>query len=118
MMNRVVLVGRLTKDIELRKTTQGKSIATFTVACNRDKENADFIQVDTWEKQADFMAQYGKKGMLVAVDGKIRTNKWEQNGRTEYSTHVMADIVRLLERREETAAPRDEYMLDDKDLPY
>lgn len=117
MINRVVIVGRLTKDVELKKTNQGKSVSTFTLAVNRDKEKADFIQVDIWEKQAEFMSQYGKKGMLVGVDGSIRTEKWEYNGRTEYSTHVLAEKVRLLERKKEEE-PKNDYALDDEELPY
>lgn len=104
MINRVVLVGRLTKDIELRKTSQGVSTSTFTLACDRavkkdGQHTADFIQCVAWRQSADFLGQYAKKGDAVAVDGHITTRNYEgQNGRV-YVTEVNCESVRLISRK-------------------
>jgi single-strand DNA-binding protein len=77
MINRVVLVGRLTREINLRKTGTGTSVASFTVACNRrfsgqnQDQSADFINCVAWRQTADFMAQYAAKGSLVGIEGRI-----------------------------------------------
>lgn len=104
MINRVVLVGRLTKDIELRKTPQGVSTSTFTLACDRavkkdGQPTADFIQCVAWRQSADFLGQYARKGSVVAVDGHITTRNYEgQNGRV-YITEVNCESVRLISRK-------------------
>jgi single-strand DNA-binding protein len=103
MINRVVLVGRLTKDIEVRKTTTGLSTATFTLACNRRFQGkdaqgptADFINCVAWRQQADFLGSYAKKGSIVGVEGRITTRNYEgQNGRV-YVTEVVCDSVQLI----------------------
>lgn len=104
MINRVVLVGRLTKDIELKKTGTGLSVASFTVACNRRQsqgnQQADFINCVAWRQTADFLAQYAKKGALVGVEGRISTRNYEANdGRKVYVTEVVCDSCQLLESR-------------------
>jgi single-strand DNA-binding protein len=106
MINRVVLVGRLTKDIEVRKTTTGLSTATFTLACNRRFQGkdaqgptADFINCVAWRQQADFLGSYAKKGSIVGVEGRITTRNYEgQNGRV-YVTEVVCENMRMLENR-------------------
>ena len=107
MINRVVLVGRLTRDIELRKTTSGISTTTFSLACdrryssNRDSSQptADFISCVAWRQQADFLASYAHKGDVVAVDGHISTRNYEgANGRV-YVTEVTCENVRLVSSR-------------------
>ncbi len=101
MINRVVLVGRLTKDIELRKTTTGISTTSFTVACNRrtrsdQGQSADFINCVAWRQSAEFLANYAQKGSIVAVEGHITTRNYEgQNGRV-YVTEVTAESVQLI----------------------
>lgn len=101
MINRVVLVGRLTKDIELRKTTTGISTTSFTIACNRrtrsdQGQTADFINCVAWRQSADFLANYAQKGSIVAVEGHITTRNYEgQNGRV-YVTEVTAENVQLI----------------------
>lgn len=103
MINNVVLVGRLTKDIDLRKTTSNISTCTFTLACDRRFKStqegaatADFIQCVAWRQSADFLAQYATKGAIVAVEGSIQTRNYEgQNGRV-YVTEVLAERVRLI----------------------
>ena len=103
MINRVVLVGRLTKDIEVRKIPSGASTTTFTLACDRRYQgrdnngpSADFIQCVAWRQSADFLGQYARKGSVVAVDGHITTRNYEgQNGRV-YVTEVTCENVRII----------------------
>ena len=108
MINRVVLVGRLTKDVEVRKTNTGLSVAGFTVACDRNRsrsdengqQTADFINCTAWRQTADFLGMYAKKGAMVGVDGRIQTRSYDgQDGRRVYVTEVVADSVQLLESR-------------------
>ena len=103
MINRVVLVGRLTRDPELRKTGSGASVVSFTVACDRrfksqGQPDADFISCGACNKVADLMAQYLHKGSLVGVEGRIQTRNYDDaNGRRVYVTEVGADSVQFLE---------------------
>lgn len=105
-MNRVVLVGRLTKDAELRYTPSGVAVASFTLAVNRPFANqqgereADFINVVAWRKTAENLANYTTKGSLVAVDGRLQTRSYEKDGRRVYVTEVVADTVQFLSRPE------------------
>lgn len=105
MINRVVLVGRLTKDPVLRKTGAGKSVVSFTTACDRKvktdgQPTADFINCIAWNKVADLMAQYLHKGSLVGVEGRIQTRSYDdQTGKRVYITEVVADSVQFLESK-------------------
>lgn len=106
MINRVVLVGRITKDPELRKTQSGISTVRFTLACNRrfsgkdGNQQADFISCVAWRQSADFLANYVKKGALLGVEGSIQTGSYQdQNGRTVYTTDVVCDSVQILEQK-------------------
>lgn len=103
MINRVILVGRLTKDPILRKTQSGASVTSFTVACDRrikaeGQPTADFINCVCWNKVADNTAQYTHKGSLVGVEGRIQTRSYDdQSGRRVYVTEIVADSVQFLE---------------------
>ena len=103
MINRVILVGRLTRDPQPRKTPNGKSVTSFTVACDRKtkvegQENADFINCACWNKLADNVAQYTHKGSLVGVEGRIQTRSYDdQSGKRVFVTEVLADSVQFLE---------------------
>lgn len=104
MLNRVVLVGRLTKDPELRYTPSGVAVANFTLAVNRPFTNqqgsreADFINCVIWRRQAENVANYLKKGSLAGVDGRIQTRSFEgQDGKRVYVTEVVAESVQFLE---------------------
>ncbi|MBC1890085.1 single-stranded DNA-binding protein [Listeria booriae] len=106
MMNRVVLVGRLTKDPELRYTPAGVAVATFTLAVNRNFTNqagereADFINCVVWRKPAENVANFLKKGSLAGVDGKVQTRNYEgQDGKRVYVTEILAESVQFLEPR-------------------
>lgn len=108
MINRAVLVGRLTKDPDYRKTTGGISKTQFTLACDRIGEGADFISCVAWRQPADFLGMHGKKGNMVGVDGRISTRTYEKDGRTVYVTEVTADNVRLLSGKNEGESTRTE----------
>lgn len=112
MINRVVLVGRLTKDVEVRKTTTGLSVASFTVACDRrgqknpdGSSQADFINCTAWRQSADFLGQYARKGAMVGVEGRIQTRSYDdQQGQRRYVTEVVCDNVSLLESKSQSMA--------------
>lgn len=104
MLNRVVLVGRLTRDPELRYTAAGIAVAQFTLAVDRSYSSAqgeketDFIPIVVWRQLAENCANYLRKGRLAAVEGKMQTRNYENNeGRKVYVTEVIADNVRFLE---------------------
>jgi len=106
MLNRVVLVGRLTRDPDLRYTASGVAVANFTVAANRPFRNqqgeqeADFINCVVWRKTAENLANYMKKGSLIGVDGRIQTRSYEgQDGKMVYVTEVVAENIQFLESR-------------------
>jgi single-strand DNA-binding protein len=110
MINRVVLVGRLTKDPVLRKTANGASIVSFTVACTRrfkqeGQPDADFINTVAWNKTADIVHQYTHKGSLVGVEGRIQTRSFDdKDGKRVYVTEVVADSVQFLESKSAAAS--------------
>lgn len=105
MLNRVILIGRLTKDPELRHTPAGVAVTQFTLAVDRpftsgDKKEreADFINIVTWRQLAETCANYLRKGRLTAVEGRIQVRNYDNNeGKKVYVTEVIADNVRFLE---------------------
>ncbi|WP_077616866.1 single-stranded DNA-binding protein [Caenibacillus caldisaponilyticus] len=103
MINRVILIGRLTKDPDLRYTPNGNAVATFTLAVNRPFTNqegereADFIQVIAWRKLGENAANYLSKGRLAGVDGRLQTRNYEKDGRRVYVTEVVAESVQFLD---------------------
>ncbi|EAD2101309.1 single-stranded DNA-binding protein [Listeria monocytogenes] len=106
MMNRVVLVGRLTKDPDLRYTPAGAAVATFTLAVNRPFKNAqgeqeaDFINCVVWRKPAENVANFLKKGSMAGVDGRVQTRNYEGNdGKRVYVTEIVAESVQFLESK-------------------
>lgn len=101
MINKALLVGRLTKDIELRKTNSGVSVVRFTLACNRyhksEDQKADFIPCEAWRHSADFLSKYCKKGDIIALYGSIRTDSFQgRDGKTVYDTKVSAENVQKI----------------------
>lgn len=109
-INKVILLGRLTKDPEVRKTSNGTSRCRFTIACDRKKTKedqdpgADFISCIAWRQSADFISGYGTKGALVAVEGSIETGSYtDRDGRTVYTTDVLVDRIQLAETKKQRA---------------
>ena len=106
MINNVVLVGRLTKDVELRYTPANQAVATFTLAVNRTFKNAngereaDFINVVIWRQAAENLANWAKKGALLGITGRIQTRNYENaQGQRVYVTEVVAENFQMLESR-------------------
>ncbi|HEM5042992.1 TPA: single-stranded DNA-binding protein [Streptococcus suis] len=138
MINNVVLVGRLTRDVELRYTPSNQAVATFTLAVNRNFKNqstgereADFINCVMWRQQAENLANWTKKGHLIAITGRIQTRSYEnQQGQRVYVTEVVAESFQVLEKRDNSAnySSMDEQMppgmsgqpmdIDDDGLPF
>jgi single-strand DNA-binding protein len=139
MINRVVIVGRLTKDPDLRYTPSGVPVATFTLAVNRPftsqsgEKETDFINCVIWRKQAENVANFLKKGSLAGVDGRLQSRSYDgQNGKV-YVTEVQAESVQFLEpkgeKKQQEEAPKTKVSEDpfqgngsitiqDDDLPF
>ena len=107
----MILVGRLTKDPELRSTASGIPVCSFTVACDRryqkqgEERQADFINCIVWQKSAESIAQYFKKGHRIALEGSIQTRSWTDNeGKTRYSTEVVVDQWEFAQSKSEGGA--------------
>ena len=137
MINNVVLIGRLTRDVDLRYTPQNQAVGQFTLAVNRNFKNqngeydADFINCVMWRQQAENFANWLKKGNLVGITGRIQTRNYEnQQGQRVYVTEVVIDSFRSLEKRDNSANRHsmDEQMppsfagdpmdIKDDDLPF
>lgn len=138
MINNVVLIGRLTRDVELRYTPSNIAVATFNLAVDRNFKNqdgereADFINCVMWQKSAENLANWTRKGMLIGITGRIQTRSYEnQQGQRVYVTEVVADNFQLLESRNKSAnhSSMDEQMppafensqpmdISDDDLPF
>ena len=103
MINRVVLVGRLTKDPEIRTTSSGAKVCQYTLAVNRTRKaegqpEADFINCVSWNKTAELMNQYLSKGALIGIEGRIQTRSYDnEQGHKVYVTEVICDSVAFLE---------------------
>lgn len=129
-MNRSILIGRLTKDPELRYTPNGVAVAYFTLACDRPFTNskgereADFIPIIVWRKTAEAVANHTQKGSLVAVDGRIQVRNYEnKEGRRVYVTEVVAESVRFLSKTkngvvEMNNGQDDSFYINEEDLPF
>lgn len=113
MVNNVVLVGRITKDLELKQTNSGIPFVQFTVAVDRGikdangERQADFINCVAWRQTADFMSRYIKKGYMISVQGRITTRSYQVEGQTRYVTEVVCDSVNNLQPRD--SAPSNTY---------
>ncbi len=122
-MNKVLLIGRLTKDIDLKKTQNGKSFARFTLAVNRrfksndpQAQDADFISCVVWERTAEVMYQYLSKGSQVGIEGRIQTGSYERDGQRVYTTDIVVENFDFLEsrqQRQQAQAQSQPYFADD-----
>ncbi len=141
-MNKVVLVGRLTRDPELKTTANGVSVCSFTIAVNRRFRNAqgeyeaDFINCVAWRQSAELLAKYFTKGRMVGVCGSIQTRNYERDGQRVYVTEVSAEEIHFVESKGSSSgseapvmntAPQDAFDIDtgfmpspsaDDDLPF
>ncbi len=114
-MNKAILVGRLTKDPELKTTGSGVSVCSFTIAINRRFKNAegnydaDFINCVAWRQQAEFLSRYFAKGRMVGVVGSIQTRNYEKDGQRVYVTEVVAEEINFVDSKSQndgaSAAP-------------
>lgn len=130
MLNRVILIGRLTKDPELRYTQSGMAVASFTLAVNRRRANqqgereADFIPIVVWQKQAENCANYLGKGSLIAVDARLQVRTYDdKEGQRRWVTEVVAENVRFLDKRDSGTsqggnAMGNEVDFTDEDIPF
>ncbi len=109
-LNKVVLAGRVTADIELKQTSSGISVVSFTIAVNRRyvskstdaqaQQQADFINVTAWRTTAEFISKYFHKGSAICITGSIQTRKWQdQQGNNRYATEVVADEAMFVESK-------------------
>lgn len=130
-MNKVILMGRLTRDPEVRYTqSTNTQVTSFTLAVNRrfvkegEERQADFINIVAWNKTAEFVSKYFKKGQQVGIIGRIQTRNWEdEQGQKHYVTEVIAEEVYFADTKKEesTSVPTEENQFeitDDDDLPF
>ena len=123
--NKVILGGRLTADVELKKTQQGTSVVTFTIAVNRrgkeQEQQADFINCQAWRNTAEFISKYFKKGSSICVIGSIQTRDWtDKNGQKRYATEVIVDEANFVDGKNDnaTATPNFIEVAPDDDIPF
>ncbi len=130
-MNKVILIGRLTKDIELRYTQMGNAVANFTLAVDRmpdqnGQKQADFISVTVWNKQAENLAKYMSKGSLIAIEGSIQTRNYENNeGKRVCVTEVFAQHIKYLQPKKDDNNDKASFKMDEvedfktqEDMPF
>ena len=104
-MNKVILVGRLTRDPELRNTPSGIACCTFTVACDRryadqsGNRQADFLNCVAWRERAEFVAKYFAKGRRIGLEGSIQTRSYEKDGQNRTATEILVDNVEFVENK-------------------
>ena len=109
-MNNVSLVGRLTKNVDLRKTNSGKDVVSATIAVQRDKENADFIPIVVWDSNATYLAKYAEKGTRIALTGQLQSREYESNGKKQYVLEVVGRVEILFDKKEETKPQQETYI--------
>lgn len=104
-LNKVVLAGRLTADVELKQTTNGNSVCSFNLSVNRrfskeGEQKADFISCVAWRQTAEFISKYFKKGSSICITGEIQTRNWQdQNGEKKYATEVVVDEAMFVDSK-------------------
>lgn len=121
MINRAVLVGRMTRDPELRRTAKGDPVTSFTLAVNRNftskdgQQQADFINCLIWNKSAENVERYCSKGSLVGVEGRIQTRSYDNvQGQKVFVVEVFCDSVQFLDTRQQDQAPMDQQMVSNE----
>lgn len=133
-LNKVILGGRLTADVELKTTPNGNPVCSFSIAVNRraakdGQQQADFINCAAWKGTAEFIDKYFRKGSSICVTGSIQTRSWkDQNGQNRYATEVLVDEAMFVDSKNEagtaapqftaTETPKFETISPDDDLPF
>lgn len=126
MLNNITIMGRLTKDVELRTTQNETAVATFTIACERDygekdKKLTDFVECVAWRRTAEFASKYLTKGMMVIVNGRLQSRKWEdRDGNKRVNWEILVEDIYFAERktRPEEPARLEELPDDEGELPF
>ena len=143
MLNHIVLMGRLTRDPELRRTGSGVAVASFTIACDRDfsdkqsgEKETDFIECVAWRQTGEFVSKHFTKGRMIVVSGRLQVRKWKnKDGENRYTTEVVADNCYFGDSKRDTdtssqytgfvpnsvAAPASDFAMltdDDAQLPF
>ena len=98
-MNIAILMGRLTRDPELKYTSNGKAYTTFTLAVQKTKDEAEFIDCVAWEKTAENIAEYFRKGNRILIQGRLSVNSYEQNGEKRKFTRVLANTFEFIDSK-------------------
>lgn len=124
MLNKGILMGRLTRDPELRHTQSGTEVCSFTLAIDRDRKDAngekqtDFIDCVAWNKQAEFVAQWFSKGMMAIVVGRIQSRKWQdQNGNNRTAIEINCEDVSFGETKKNRDSNSGRQNSDFADMP-
>lgn len=126
MLNKVILIGRTTRDVDFRRTSSGKPVAMFTLALDNryvlkdGNPTTDFINCIAWDKTAETMDTYVKKGSLIAVTGRIQTRNYEnKDGIKVYVTEVVCENMVMLDKKKETTTEvTTDFNITDEDLPF
>jgi single-strand DNA-binding protein len=127
-MNKIILSGRWSKEIDLKYTAQGTAVAKSSIAVDDgygDKKKTNFFDVEMWGKTAENTATYSSKGKKVLLEGRIKAEKWEKEGKTYYAFKVVADQVEFIEPKPKDGTSQKEVFSDskpidisDEDLPF
>jgi len=123
--NKIILIGRVTRDPELRYTPNGRAVAQFGLAVDRPRSSqggereTDFFDIVTWQQTAEFAAKYATKGRLVAVDGRLQVRPYEtQDGQKRKAYEVVVNDLRLLDRKDSSASPEATYDAPRREAVY
>lgn len=125
-MNKVIVSGRITNDLELRTTASGKHFVAFNIAVNEgsgDNQTTHFFNVNAWEANADFLIKYMEKGRKLLIEGSLKTSQYEKEGKKYTNTYILASHFDFMdskkeETKEEKFTQPDQVVFEDDDLPF
>lgn len=121
MLNHIDIQGRLTNEPDLRTTQNGDSVASFTIACDRDydRSKADFVNCVAWRKTGEFISKYFHKGSLATISGRLQSRKWQdRDGNNRTAWEVICDNVYFGERKQQEPSVQFTEIDDDGDIPF
>lgn len=124
MLNHISIVGRLTRDPELRRTNAGTAVASFTIACDRDfsqngEKEVDFIDIVAWKHTAEFVSKYFSKGKMAIISGRLQMRSWtDKDGNKRRTAEIVADNVYFGESKKESGNDFTMLSGDDEQLPF